>query len=203
MSAVGDALELAGWTGLAASRHVSFLADGNLRARQAARFGASIHLDPLAVRCGSDLLGLQPGGGAVLGNRAMKLVGVEVGVATAMMAQIAFHRPRPRHPALSPADRLCLGPCLASPHHPVCRGAVLRACATGGALGIAAEFARALSLLKRGRELVLGTAALLLWHSIESRRMWRTLRPLAASAAALSPEASPDNQSPPSGRLHL
>jgi hypothetical protein len=71
----------------------------------------------------------------------------------------------------------------------------------GSALGIAPEFALALSLLKRGRELILGTAALLLWHWIESRRMWRILRPLPAGevpvfgADMLSPEASPDNRS--------
>jgi hypothetical protein len=62
----------------------------------------------------------------------------------------------------------------------------------GGALGIAPEFALALSLLKRGRELIVGTVALLIWHSIESGRMWQTL---GARAAVLSPEASPDNRS--------
>jgi hypothetical protein len=74
----------------------------------------------------------------------------------------------------------------------------------GGALGIAPEFALALSLLKRGRELVLGTAALLLWHSIESHRMWRRRRPLAAAPTleigGLSPEVSPDNRSALSDR---
>jgi hypothetical protein len=71
----------------------------------------------------------------------------------------------------------------------------------GGALGIAPEIALALSLLKRGRELALGTVALLLWHSIESRRMWRKVRP-AAVGGELSPEVSLDNRSTPSGHSH-
>jgi uncharacterized membrane protein YbhN (UPF0104 family) len=70
----------------------------------------------------------------------------------------------------------------------------------GSALGIEPQFALALSLLKRGRELVLGTAALLVWHSIESRRLWRMIRPLPAHAVVLSPEASRDNRSALSGR---
>lgn len=57
----------------------------------------------------------------------------------------------------------------------------------GGALGIAPEFALALSLLKRGRELVLGGGALLLWHSLESRQMWRALRPARRRAAVRAP----------------
>lgn len=55
----------------------------------------------------------------------------------------------------------------------------------GGALGIAPDIALALSLLKRGRELVLGAVALLLWNAIESRRMWR----LARAAPAGRPDA--------------
>ncbi|HXP29568.1 MAG TPA: lysylphosphatidylglycerol synthase domain-containing protein [Stellaceae bacterium] len=48
----------------------------------------------------------------------------------------------------------------------------------GAALGIGPEFALALSLLKRGRELVLGLAALALWQWLEGRSLWRR-RPLA------------------------
>ena len=42
----------------------------------------------------------------------------------------------------------------------------------GAALGIGPEFALALSLLKRGREIVLGRAALALWQWLEGWR-WR------------------------------
>ncbi len=73
----------------------------------------------------------------------------------------------------------------------------------GGALGIAPDIALALSLLKRGRELVLGTAALLLWHSVESRRLWRKARVGDLPAVLAVNEASRDNRSMPSGRRRL
>jgi len=43
----------------------------------------------------------------------------------------------------------------------------------GAALGIPPEFGLALSLLKRGRELILGTLALAAWHAVEGRALWR------------------------------
>ncbi len=43
----------------------------------------------------------------------------------------------------------------------------------GAALGIPAEFGLALSLLKRGREILLGAAALALWHALEGTTLWR------------------------------
>ena len=60
----------------------------------------------------------------------------------------------------------------------------------GGALGIGPDFALALSLMKRGRELVLGTVALLLWHAVESRRLWRSGRtePRVLVASSEPPE---------------
>jgi hypothetical protein len=112
MSAVGDALELAGWTGLAAIVAFHFLPMAVCALAWRALFAKprASALQFIWIRwlrdAGSDLLALLPGGGEVLGIRAMKLVGVEVGVATAMMAQIAFHRPRPHHPARSPAGSL-------------------------------------------------------------------------------------------------
>jgi len=317
LAAVGGALALAGWTGLAAIAvyHI-----------------APVTLCALAWRClfdrpqvsllrfvwirwlrdaGSDLLALVPGGGEMLGIRAMKLAGIELGAATAstvvdvtveMLAQIGFTvlglailLDRPAGPlvpwtliglaAIVPlagalvfaqrlgliglierfADKLAAGygwtalvhvAGLEKRVHAIYRNraALARAGAThflawivgvgeagialammgvrpgfgslivlesltfairtaaffvpaaagvqeggyvllGGALGIAPEFALALSLLKRGRELLLGTAALLLWHAIESRRMWRM-----AGAAAPSPEALPNNRSAPSDR---
>lgn len=68
----------------------------------------------------------------------------------------------------------------------------------GSALGIGPDIALALSLLKRGRELVHGTVALLLWHSIESRRLWRKARigGVAAATARIN-EATRDSRSPP------
>ena len=69
----------------------------------------------------------------------------------------------------------------------------------GGALGIGPDIALALSLLKRGRELVLGAAALLLWHLIESRRLWRNAR-VGVLAAAVVNEGSPDTGSAPYDR---
>lgn len=61
----------------------------------------------------------------------------------------------------------------------------------GGALGIGPDVALALSLLKRGRELLLGAAALVAWHAIESRRLWHKARVDAVLAAALN-EATRD-----------
>lgn len=62
----------------------------------------------------------------------------------------------------------------------------------GGALGIGPDIALALSLLKRGRELALGAAALLLWHFIEGRRLWRSARISGVIAAATVNEATRD-----------
>ncbi len=67
----------------------------------------------------------------------------------------------------------------------------------GGALGIAPDIALALSLLKRGRELVLGATALFLWHLVESRRLWRNTRVGGGLAAAGISEASRDTGSAP------
>jgi putative membrane protein len=70
----------------------------------------------------------------------------------------------------------------------------------GGALGIAPDIALALSLLKRGRELVLGAAALFLWHLVESRRLWRNTRIGGRFAAIAVSEASRDTGSEPYDR---
>jgi hypothetical protein len=70
----------------------------------------------------------------------------------------------------------------------------------GGALGIAPDIALALSLLKRGRELVLGAAALFLCHLAESRRLWRNTRVSSDLAAAAVNEASRDTGSAPYDR---
>lgn len=43
----------------------------------------------------------------------------------------------------------------------------------GALFGIGPEAALALSLLKRGREIVLGVLALGLWHAVETGRVWR------------------------------
>jgi putative membrane protein len=67
----------------------------------------------------------------------------------------------------------------------------------GGALGIGPDFTLALSLMKRGRELVLGTVALLLWHVIESRRLWLKTRG-ERSVAGLSSQPLPDSRLAPS-----
>jgi putative membrane protein len=45
----------------------------------------------------------------------------------------------------------------------------------GAALGIPPEFGLALSLLKRGRELILGAAALAAWHAVEGTALWRRM----------------------------
>jgi glycosyltransferase 2 family protein len=51
----------------------------------------------------------------------------------------------------------------------------------GAAFGLPPEFALGVSLLKRGRDLILGIPALLTWQISESRKRWSggTLRPLA------------------------
>jgi len=68
----------------------------------------------------------------------------------------------------------------------------------GATLGIGPDIALALSLLKRGRELLLGGGALLLWHSIETRRLWRSARLGGGIVApARVNEASRDSRSPP------
>jgi putative membrane protein len=43
----------------------------------------------------------------------------------------------------------------------------------GASFGLAPDFALGLSLLKRGRDLLLGIPALLAWQLFESRRLWR------------------------------
>ena len=322
LASVGDALALAGWSGLVAIAAYHFipvafcaLAWRALFERPTVSIAQFVWIRWLRD-AGSDLLALVPGGGELLGIRAMKLAGIELSTATAstvvditveMLAQIAFTvlglvilLDRPAGPlvpwtllglaAIIPlaaalvfaqrlgliglierfADKLAAGygwtslvqiSGLEDRVHAIYRdrGAIARAFAThflawivgvgeagialammgvrpgfgslivlesltfairtaaffvpaaagvqeggyillGGALGIPPEIALALSLLKRGRELALGTVALLLWHSIESRRIWRRVRPGSASVA-LDPIASPDNRSAPSG-LH-
>jgi uncharacterized membrane protein YbhN (UPF0104 family) len=51
----------------------------------------------------------------------------------------------------------------------------------GASFGLTPDFALGLSLLKRGRDLLLGIPALLAWQIIESRRLWRR-RSLAEAA---------------------
>ena len=51
----------------------------------------------------------------------------------------------------------------------------------GASFGLTPDFALGLSLLKRGRDLLLGIPALLAWQIIESRRLWRR-RALAGAA---------------------
>lgn len=322
LAAVGDALELAGWTGLAAIIVYHFvpvtfcaLAWRSLFDHPRVSVAQFVWIRWLRD-AGSDLLALVPGGGEMLGIRAMKLAGIELSAATAstvvdvtveMLAQIAFTivgliilLDRPAGPlvpwtllglaAIIPlaaalvfaqrlgliglierfADKLAAGYGWTALVHVNGleervqalyrqRGAIARAFAThfvawivgvaeagialammgvrpgfgslvvlesltfavrtaaffvpaaagvqeggyvllGGALGISPDIALALSLLKRGRELVLGTVALLLWHSIESRRMWRLVRPRSPGPEPLSPEALPDSRSAPSGR---
>jgi putative membrane protein len=324
LTAVGDALELAGWTGLAAIAAFHFIPVALCALAWRALFErpSISSLQFVWIRwlrdAGSDLLALVPGGGEMLGIRAMKLAGIDLSAATAstvvditveMLAQIAFTivglailLDRPAGPlvpwtllglaAIIPlaaalvfaqrlgliglierfADKLAAGygwtalvqvNGLEERVHAIYRNrrAIARALTThflawivgvgeagialammgvrpgfgslivlesltfairtaaffvpaaagvqeggyvllGGALGISPDIALALSLLKRGRELVLGTVALLLWHSIESRRMWRKARAPAVVVGELSPEASPDSRSAPSGHSH-
>ena len=49
----------------------------------------------------------------------------------------------------------------------------------GAQFGLGPDMALALSLLKRGRDLLLGIAPLLVWQFVETRRFW-SMRPLAA-----------------------
>jgi putative membrane protein len=73
----------------------------------------------------------------------------------------------------------------------------------GQALGIGPDIGLAISLLKRGRELVLGAAALLLWHAVESRRLWRHARFDSVAAAPIPvSEARRDSRSLPYDRRH-
>jgi putative membrane protein len=72
----------------------------------------------------------------------------------------------------------------------------------GGVIGIGPEFALALSLLKRGRELILGSLGLVLWHSVESRRLWLKLRLGRALARPLATATFPDTGSDPSDHPH-
>jgi hypothetical protein len=105
LAAVGAALELAGWAGLAAITLYHFLPMAVCAIAWRVLFEEPRPGVPAFVwirwlrDAGSDLLALLPGGGEMLGIRAMKLAGVEIGVATAttvvditveMMAQIAF-----------------------------------------------------------------------------------------------------------------
>src|SRR5262249_55479045 len=105
LAAVGDALELAGWTGLAAIALYHFLplAACGIAWRTLLEKPRPGVLQFIWIRwlrdAGSDLLALVPGGGEMLGIRAMKLTAVEIGAATAttvvditveIMAQIAF-----------------------------------------------------------------------------------------------------------------
>ena len=325
LGAVGDALALAGWSGLIAISLYHFvpvalcaLAWRALFAQPKVSLLQFVWIRSLRD-AGSDLLALVPGGGEMLGIRAMKLAGIEIDAATAstvvditveIFAQIGFiviglvilldHPAGPLVPwtllglaALVPlaaamlfaqrigliglierfADKLAASYGWTALLHIsgleervqaiyANRGAILRAGAThllawivgigeagialammgvrpgfgallvlesltfairtaaffvpaaagiqeggyvllGGALGIAPDIALALSLLKRGRELLLGGVALLLWNGIESRRLWRRARPVAVSSAGVSPEALPDSRSTLSDRPHL
>jgi hypothetical protein len=54
----------------------------------------------------------------------------------------------------------------------------------GGLIGLSPELALALSLMKRGRDLVIGTPALVLWQFLEARRLRdASRRALPAEAA--------------------
>ena len=51
----------------------------------------------------------------------------------------------------------------------------------GASFGLAPDFALGLSLLKRGRDLLLGIPALLVWQIFESHRLWRRRPPARAA----------------------
>jgi glycosyltransferase 2 family protein len=51
----------------------------------------------------------------------------------------------------------------------------------GASFGLAPDFALGLSLLKRGRDLMLGIPALLVWQIFESHRLWRRRSPARAA----------------------
>ncbi len=298
LGAVGAALELAGWEGLAAMIlfhvipvTVCALAWRALFDKPPASVAAFIWFRWVRD-AGSDILGLLPGGGEMLGIRAMKLSGIDTGTATAstvadvtveICSQIGFIvlgliilLDGPSNPlvpwallglavmiplacALVFAQRLGLIGLLESVADKLATGygwtalthvngleervhglyrnrpAIFRAAIThllawlvgvgeaaialsfmgiwpgldslivleslvfairttaffvpaaagvqeggyilvGSLIGIGPEFVLALSLLKRGRELIVGSTGLLLWHSVESRRMWLKLR---------------------------
>ena len=61
----------------------------------------------------------------------------------------------------------------------------------GAAFGLTPEMALALSLLKRGRDLVLGLPTIAIWQAIESRRLWRSRGP-ATTRIAQMPAPPPD-----------
>ena len=65
----------------------------------------------------------------------------------------------------------------------------------GALFGLGPQAALALSLLKRGRDLLIGVPALLSWQAVESRRL---LRPPAAASTA-DPYSSSQSASPPGG----
>jgi len=58
----------------------------------------------------------------------------------------------------------------------------------GASFGLTPDFALGLSLLKRGRDLLLGIPALLAWQIFESHRLWRH-RSLARPAEPTRPPA--------------
>ena len=62
----------------------------------------------------------------------------------------------------------------------------------GAGFGVTPETALALSLLKRGRDLVIGLPALLAWQLVEGRHFWRrSVDPLPAAAVAAGLAAKP------------
>jgi len=61
----------------------------------------------------------------------------------------------------------------------------------GAAFGLTPEMALALSLMKRGRDLVLGLPTVAIWQAIESRRLWRR-RAGAASPLSQMPVPPPE-----------
>jgi len=93
--AVGDALELAGWAGLAAIAIYHFLplAACAIAWRALLEEPRPSVLQFIWIRwlrdAGSDLLALVPGGGEMLGVRAMKLARIEIGTATRRPSSIS------------------------------------------------------------------------------------------------------------------
>ena len=59
----------------------------------------------------------------------------------------------------------------------------------GGLFGVAPDVAMALSLVRRGRDLVIGVPALLVWQLVEGRRAWRAA-PAVEDGLPESPPAS-------------
>jgi glycosyltransferase 2 family protein len=57
----------------------------------------------------------------------------------------------------------------------------------GAGFGLTPDLALALSLLKRGRDLLIGIPALLVWQFVETRRFWETKQPAVAPVAAAEP----------------